>query len=346
MSHTLGQLAEKVQGVVKGDSSLVIERLGTLEKADNVALSFLANPKYLNHLATTSAGAVLVKTNELADLVENAIVVANPYLAFAQLSHLFVPKTHGWKGVHSSAVVSLKAILANDVVIGPNAVIDDDVVIGEGCVIGAGSVIGRGVKVGQNSIIYPNVTIYHDVEIGRSCIIHSTAVIGADGFGFAPSESGWEKIDQLGSVIIGNNVEIGASTTIDRGAIENTQIGHGVKIDNQVQIAHNVVIGDNTAIAACTAIAGSTTIGKFCTISGGVCIAGHLTLADKVHITGMSLISNSIAEGCSYSSGTGMEPTAKWRRTVARVRRIDEMAKQFAQLKQQVNKFLEKVDNK
>ncbi|RBP81895.1 UDP-3-O-(3-hydroxymyristoyl)glucosamine N-acyltransferase [Marinomonas rhizomae] len=344
MSHTLGQLATKVQGVVKGDECLLIEKLGTLEKATKTELSFLANPKYQHQLTSTSAGAVLVKTEELAQLVDNAIVVPNPYLAFAQLSHLFVPSTQSWKGIHPSAVISTNVIIADDVTIGPNVVIDDDVTIAEGCVIGAGCVIGRGVKVGKGTQLYPNVTFYHDVIIGDNCIFHSNSVIGADGFGFAPKVGGWEKINQLGAVIIGDNVEIGASTTIDRGALENTQIGCGVKIDNQVQIAHNVIIGDNTAIAACTAIAGSTKIGSFCTISGGVCIAGHLTIADSVHITGMSMISNSVAEAGSYSSGMGMEPTGKWRRTVARVRRIDEMAKQFAQLKQQVNKFLEKVD--
>ncbi|PYF78642.1 UDP-3-O-[3-hydroxymyristoyl] glucosamine N-acyltransferase [Marinomonas alcarazii] len=346
MSHTLGQLAANVQGVVKGNPNLIIEKLGTLENATPQELSFLANPKYQSQLATTSAGAVLVKTEELAQLVENAIVVANPYLAFAQLSTLFVPRTQCWSGIHPSAVVSSTAQLASDVVVGPNVVIDDNVVIAEGSVIGAGCVLSRGVRLGKNTKLYPNVTLYHDVVLGDSCIIHSAAVIGADGFGFAPNEGCWEKIHQLGSVVLGDAVEVGASTTIDRGAIENTLIGNGVKIDNQVQIAHNVIIGDNTAIAASTAIAGSTKIGALCTISGGVCIAGHLTIIDHVHITGMSLISNSILESGSYSSGMGMEPTSKWRRTVARVRRIDDMAKQFLQLKQQVNKFLEKVDNK
>lgn len=346
MGHTLGQLAAEVQGTVKGNADLIIEKLGTLENAGENELSFLANPKYRSQLASTSAGAVLVKTEELAQLVDNAIVVSNPYLAFAQLSNLFVPVTQGWSGIHPSVIVASNAMIGKGVIIGPNAVIDDNVKIEDGCVIGAGCVISRGSVIGKGSRLYPNVTLYHDVVIGEACIFHSGSVIGADGFGFAPTSDGWEKINQLGSVVIGNRVEIGASTTIDRGAIENTQIGHGVKIDNQVQIAHNVVIGDNTAIASSTAIAGSTKIGSFCTISGGVCIAGHLVIIDRVHITGMSMISNSIDEEGSYSSGMGMEPTAKWRRTVARVRRIDEMAKQFSQLKKQVNKFLEKVDNK
>lgn len=342
MGYTLAELAEKVQGVVKGNSELIINGIGTLEKAKVSSLSFLANPKYQSQLELTSAGAVLVKNSELAQLVENAIVVANPYLAFAQLTHLFAPTTQSWSGIHQSAVVSLKATIAEDVVIAPNVVIDDDALLAEGCVIGAGCVIGRGVKIGKGTRLYPNVTVYHDVAIGEACIIHSNAVIGADGFGFAPKPDGWEKIDQLGAVIIGDNVEIGASTTIDRGALENTQIGHGVKIDNQVQIAHNVIIGDNTAIAACTAIAGSTTIGAACTISGCAGVVGHIEIVDHVHITAMTMVSKSILESGSYSSGNGIEPTSKWRRSVARFRRLDSMAKKISQLEQKFNKLSDK----
>ena len=346
MSHTLGQLATIVQGVVKGDENLIIEKLGTLENATASELSFLANAKYQGYLTSTQAGAVLVKTEDLAQLVDNAIIVSNPYLAFAQLSHLFIPKTQSWSSIHESAVIAANTRIAPNACIGPNVVIDEDCDIAEDCVIGAGCVIGRGTIIGRGTRLYPNVTLYHDVIVGEDCILHSGAVIGADGFGFAPNQGHWEKIIQLGSVVIGNNVEVGANTTIDRGALENTLIGHGVIIDNQVQIAHNVVIGDNTAIAACTAIAGSTKIGASCTISGGVCIAGHLELADKVHVTAMSLISHSITEQGSYSSGMGMELTSKWRRTVARVRRLDEMAKQLLQMKKQVNRLLDKVDNK
>ncbi|RNF49294.1 UDP-3-O-(3-hydroxymyristoyl)glucosamine N-acyltransferase [Marinomonas hwangdonensis] len=346
MSHTLGQLATIVQGVVKGDENLIIEKLGTLENATASELSFLANSKYQGYLTSTQAGAVLVKTENLAQLVDNAIIVSNPYLAFAQLSHLFFPKIQSWSSIHESAVIAANTRIAPNACIGPNVVIDEDCDIAEDCVIGAGCVIGRGTIIGRGTRLYPNVTLYHDVIVGECCILHSGAVIGADGFGFAPNQGRWEKIVQLGSVVIGNKVEVGANTTIDRGALENTLIGHGVIIDNQVQIAHNVVIGDNTAIAACTAIAGSTKIGASCTISGGVGIAGHLELADKVHVTAMSLISHSITEQGSYSSGMGMELTSKWRRTVARVRRLDEMAKQLLQMKQQVNKLLDKVDNK
>lgn len=344
MSYTLGQLAEKVGGLVKGDSQLVIEKLGTLEKGTKNELSFLANPKYQSQLADTQAGAVLVKTEELAASLDNAIVVDNPYLAFAQLTHLFVPQKESWQGVHPSAVVADDVVVGNNVLIGPNAVVDAGVIIGDDCVIGANSVVSRGCSLGRGTRLYPNVTFYHDVHVGAECIFHSGSIIGADGFGFAPDNGQWEKIDQLGGVVIGDRVEIGSSTTIDRGAIENTQIGNGVKIDNQVQIAHNVVIGDNTAIAASAAIAGSARIGAFCTISGCVGIAGHITITDHVHITAMSMVSKSIPEAGSYSSGMGMEPTSKWRRSVARFRRIDNMAKQITTLEQKFNKLSEKVD--
>ena len=340
MDYTLAQLAKKVEGRVKGDPDLRVEGLGTLESGTPNQIGFLANPKYQSQLASTTLGAVLVKDDELSLAVENAIIVKNPYLAFAALSHLFVPTFQQWEGVNVSCVISKDATIAENVIIAPNVVIDADAVIEDGCVIGAGCVIGRGVRIGRKCHIYPNVTLYHDVSIGTDCIIHSGVVIGADGFGFAPTKKGWEKINQLGSVEIGNRVEIGANTTIDRGAIENTKIGDGVKIDNQVQIAHNVVIGDNTAIAGCAAIAGSTKIGSFCTIAGGVGIVGHLKIADCVHITAMSLVSKSILKEGSYSSGTGLEPTDKWRRSAARLRRIDDMAKQISKLEQQVNKLL------
>ncbi|GAB3488578.1 UDP-3-O-(3-hydroxymyristoyl)glucosamine N-acyltransferase [Marinomonas epiphytica] len=346
MGYSLAELASKVQGEVYGDPQWMIESLGTLQSADAKQLSFLANPKYASQLATSSAGAVLVKSLDLAKQTNNAIVVANPYLAFAQLTQLYLPTTVCWQGIHDSAVISSSASIGEQVVIGPNVVIDDDVVIGAGSTIGAGCVLSRGSQIGEGCQLYPNVTLYHDVCVGRQCIVHSGAVIGADGFGFAPQSNGWQKIHQLGSVTIGDQVEIGANTTIDRGAIENTQIGNGVKIDNQVQIAHNVIIGDNSAIAGGVLIAGSVEIGQFCTIAGGVGIAGHLSLTDRVHVTALSLISHSITEPGSYSSGTGMEPSSKWRRTVARLRRIDETAKQVLQLKKQVNKLLDKVEIK
>lgn len=338
MSFTLAELAEYVEGVVVGDPNYKIEQLGTLDKADSKALSFLANPKYQKKLSDTKAGAVLVKDQSFADMVQNAIVVKNPYLAFAQLTHRFVKQTQTWHGIHPSAVVASDVILGDQVQLGPNVVVEAGATLADGVEVGANSTVGANVRIGKGSKLAANVSLYQDVVIGEGCLIHSGAVIGADGFGFAPSSQGWVKIMQLGTVRIGDRVEIGANTTIDRGAIEDTCIGNGVIIDNQVQIAHNVIIGDNSAIAGCSAVAGSTSIGERCTIAGGVGIVGHLTITDDVHITAMSLVSKSISESGSYSSGTGLEPTDKWRRSVVRLKKIDDMAKQLAQLENKLNK--------
>lgn len=339
MAFTLAELASFIGGSVIGNPDHIIDKLGTLDDADEKSLSFLANPKYRNKLQNSQAGAVLLKQAELAPLVNNAILIDNPYLAFARLTHKFVKREQTWSGIHSSAVIADDVTIGKNVQIGPNVVIEKGAVLGDGVEIGAASVIGAHVRIGSNCRLAANVTIYYDVVIGDSCLFHSGAVIGADGFGFAPSRDGWTKIMQLGAVYIGNNVEIGANTTIDRGAIEDTRIGNGVIIDNQVQIAHNVVIGDNSAIAGCSAIAGSTRIGTGCTIAGGVGIIGHLTITDNVHITAMSLVSKSISESGSYSSGTGLEPTEKWRRSAARLRRIDEMAKQITNIEVRLNKL-------
>lgn len=332
MSFSLEQIANHVDGLVVGDSDYIIEKLGTLEHADAQALSFLANPKYRSQLATTQAGAVLIRDKADAEVVKNGVLVANPYLAFAKLTQLFDNRPKPLASIHASATIAQDVSLGKNLKIAPNVVIEEGAVIGDNVEIGANSVIGGRVKVGANTRIAANVSIYYDVEIGTDCLLHSGCVIGADGFGFAPSSEGWVKIMQLAAVTLGNGVEVGANTTIDRGALENTQIGNGVIIDNQVQIAHNVIIGDNSAIAGCSAIAGSTQIGQGCTISGGVGIIGHLTIVDGVHITAMSLVSKSIHKPGSYSSGTGLDSTDKWRKSAARLRRIDEMAKQIANL--------------
>ena len=332
MAFSLEQIASHIDGRVIGDTSYVIEKLGTLEHADAQALSFLANPKYQSQLATTQAGAVLIADKALSQGLKNAILVSNPYLAFAKLTHLFDNRPKPEASIHPSASIDESVVLGKNAKIAANVVLEKGVCLADNVEIGPNSVIGANVKVGENTRIAANVTLYYDVEIGKECLLHSGCVIGADGFGFAPSSEGWIKIMQLAAVTLGNNVEIGANTTIDRGALENTRIGNGVIIDNQVQIAHNVIIGDNSAIAGCSAVAGSTQIGQRCTISGGVGIIGHLTIADDVHVTAMSLVSKSIHKSGSYSSGTGLETTDKWRKTAARLRRIDDMAKHIAKL--------------
>jgi UDP-3-O-[3-hydroxymyristoyl] glucosamine N-acyltransferase len=254
---------------------------------------------------------------------------------FARITHLFNTAPPAVPGIHPAAVVAPEANLGADISIGPNAVIEPGAVIGEGAVIGANTYIGHDSRVGPRSRLMPGATLYYDVQLGADCLVHSQAVLGADGFGFAPGAEGWEKICQLGGVRIGDRVEIGAGTTIDRGALEHTVIDDGVIIDDQVHIAHNCRIGKNTAIAGCTGLAGSTIIGANCTLAGAIGVAGHLEICDGVHITGMSIVTKSITEPGSYSSGTPMMPTRDWRRSAVRFSQLDAIYQRLAALEKQ-----------
>lgn len=334
---TLAEIAELIGARVHGDPSKSIEGLATLASANGQQLSFFVNPRYLAALKSTRAGAVIVKPEQLNDTPCDALVCDNPYMAFAQLTAQFVTVPKVADGVHASAVVDPSASLAEGVVVGPRAVIGANVVVGVGTIIHPGVVIEAQCRLGAHCVLYPNVTLYHGVTLGDRVTLHSGTVIGADGFGFAPSRDGWVKIHQLGGVVIGSDVEIGANTTVDRGALDDTRIGNGVIIDNQVQIAHNVVIGDGTAIAGCTGIAGSTTIGKGCTIAGGAAIAGHLTIADGVHITATTLVSKSLTEKNSYSSGTPLEKTIKWKKNAARFNQLDDTVRRLNALEKKLN---------
>jgi UDP-3-O-[3-hydroxymyristoyl] glucosamine N-acyltransferase len=255
----------------------------------------------------------------------------NPYLGYAKLSQEFAP-TPDFSGIDKSAKVHPTATIGSAVNLAAGTVIGPYVTLGDAVSIGPNSVVGAHSSIGKRTNISANVTLYHGVEVGAFCIIHSGAVIGADGFGFAKDGPDWVKIAQLGGVTIGDHVEVGAGTSIDRGALDNTIIGYGVKLDNQVQIAHNVELGDYTAIAGCTAIAGSTKLGKHCTIAGACGITGHLTLVDGVHVTAMSLVTHSISEPGAYSSGTGLDKNQKWRRNATRFKQLDQMAKRLKQL--------------
>jgi len=337
-TYRLSELAEKLDGVIQGSDGTIFG-LNTLEKATQEQLSFLANPRYVSQLTSTSAGAVLV-TPEMADQVTGtALIVDSPYMAFAKVSQLFDWRLDDeFEGVHPSAFVHASATIGSNVTVGAGVVVDANVTLEDNCIIGPNCVIQAGSIVGQSSRLEANVTLYPDVVLGQNCLVHSGAVIGADGFGFAPSKQGWVKICQLGGVRIGHSVEIGANTTIDRGALDHTYIGDGVKLDNHIQIAHNVVIGEQTAIAGCTAVAGSTKIGRHCTIAGHCGITGHLTIADHTHITAMSLISKSItASGQAFSSGTGQEKHSDWKRNVVRFRQLDDMARRLKQLEQKID---------
>lgn len=337
--YSLLQLAELLSADLQGDGNYIVSGLATLEKAKSTDLTFIANSKYHKYLSDTQAGAVLMAPADVGLYEGNALVIKDPYLAYARVSHLFMSGEDTVKGIASSAVISASAQIANSASIGHGVVIGERTIIGEGAVIGANTVIADDCVIGEESTLKPNVTLYADVHIGRSCLIHSGAVIGADGFGFANENGAWVKIAQLGGVRIGNHVEVGAGTTIDRGALEHTTVSDGVILDNQIQIAHNVFIGENSAIAGCTAVAGSTKIGAGCTIAGACGITGHLDLAPGSHVTAMSLVTKSITKPGVYSSGTGMLPHKQWKKNVVRFRQLDDLARRIKSVEDKITEI-------
>ncbi|MDE2304773.1 MAG: UDP-3-O-(3-hydroxymyristoyl)glucosamine N-acyltransferase [Gammaproteobacteria bacterium] len=319
---SLGELAVRFGLSLRGDPDLNVDRVATLGSATPGCLSFLANRRYRRLLGATQASAVVLSAADAADCPVAALIDPNPYLAYARIASLLHPTPLAEPGVHPSAVVAPAARVAESATVAAFVVIEPDVEIGERCYVGPGSVLQRGARLGDDTRLLARVTIGERVRIGRRGLVHPGAVIGSDGFGFARDREAWVKVPQLGAVRIGDDVEIGANTTIDRGAIEDTVIGDGVKLDNQIQVAHNVVIGAHTAIAACTGISGSTTIGERCMIGGMVGFAGHLTIADDVVVTGLTLVSASIRQSGSYSAGVPAVETREWRRTVANLRRL------------------------
>ncbi|HSC75348.1 MAG TPA: UDP-3-O-(3-hydroxymyristoyl)glucosamine N-acyltransferase [Pseudomonadales bacterium] len=330
--YTLTDIAERFSLRLQGRSGLLVDQdisisgLATLSSAGRSQLSFFSNVAYREQLQNTRAAAVILKENAIEDCPVPCLVTDNPYLAYAKISALFDTKPVSVPGIHPSAFVDPSASVAASASIGPQCVVSANALIGEDVVLNAGCVIGEASVIGAQGYLHSRVTVCHGVTVGDNVVIHSGAVIGSDGFGFAPDFSvagGWCKIHQLGGVVIGNRVEIGANTCIDRGALDDTVIGDGVIIDNLVQIAHNVKIGNNTAIAACSGIAGSTEIGQNCTISGAVGIVGHIKIADRVHITAKSLVTGSINEAGSYSSGTALSPTTAWRRNAVRFSQLE-----------------------
>jgi UDP-3-O-[3-hydroxymyristoyl] glucosamine N-acyltransferase len=320
---SLGELAVRFGLTLRGEPGLKVHAVATLSRAQSGSLSFLANSRYRRLLETTRATAVLMSAEDEAHCPVAALIHPNPYLAYARIATLMHPAASAAPGIHASAVVGSAARIASSASIGPLAVIEDDAEIGERVSIGPGCIVQRGVRIGADSILVSRVNLYPGVSLGQRCILHAGAVVGADGFGFAANAGTWTKVPQIGSVRIGDDVEIGANTTIDRGAIDDTVVEDGVKLDNQIQVGHNVLIGAHTAIAACTGISGSTVIGQRCMIGGMVGFAGHLTVADDVVVTGCSLVSASIKKAGSYSSGMPTVETRLWRRMVAHLRRLD-----------------------
>jgi len=339
-SWQLGDLAAALGVELRGDPALEVNGMATLGTARRGQLGFLANPLYRSQLNGTQATAVIVHPQVADECPVAALISDNPYLVYSRVSHFFDRRPRPDAGVHATAWVADGAQLGEGCRIGPNAVIEAGAQLGENVEIGAGTVVGANSVIGADCTLHANVTLYHGVTIGQRCTLHSGVVIGADGFGFANEKGHWKKIAQLGGVTIGDDVDVGANTTIDRGAIQDTRIGNGVILDNQIQIAHNVEIGEGTAIAGCTGIAGSTRIGKYCTIAGAVGIAGHLDIADRVHLTMRSAITKSITEAGSYSSGTAMSTTAEWRKNAARFRSLDEMARKISRLEKQIKALL------
>lgn len=334
-SYTLAQIATCLQGEYHGDANCILTGISPLQEAQPGHISFLHNPKYRKELKLTKASAVIIAPEDLSACPVNAIVVKNPYLGYAKAAALFATELHETIGIHPTAVIGQNCSIAASASIGPYTVIANGVVIGERTVIGPHCIIGERSVIAEDVYLWPQVTLYHETQLGARTMIHSGAVIGSDGFGLAKNEQGgWHKIPQLGCVIIGSDVEIGANTTIDRGALGNTIIGDGVKLDNQIQIGHNVQIGDHTAIAGTAAIAGSTKIGNHCTIGGGAAIAGHLTIADFVTLTGTATVPKSLLEPGAYGSGIPAMPYEEFRKNAVRFRKLDQMARRLIKLEQ------------
>lgn len=338
MTYTLEQLAELTNSTFNGEKSTEINSVAALNEASKGQISFVSNPKYISQLESSNATAVILNKELAEGYSGNALVNEDPYLTFARVLKIIYTQPKTSAVVHENAIIADTAKLDSSASIGPNVVIEQNVTIGENVRIDAGCYIGEGSNIYNDVHLYPNVTIYKDTEIGRDTIIHSGAVIGADGFGFSPTpEKQWFKILQIGNVVIGEDVEIGSNTTIDRAALGTTNIHNGVKLDSQIHIGHNVKIDEYTVIAGGTVIAGSSTIGKRCQIGGAVAIAGHLNVVDDVMITGKCMVIKSIKQPGVYSSGITADENKKWRKNAARFRSLDDMAKKIRDLEKRLN---------
>ncbi|MCU7958690.1 MAG: UDP-3-O-(3-hydroxymyristoyl)glucosamine N-acyltransferase [gamma proteobacterium symbiont of Bathyaustriella thionipta] len=321
----LQDMAAQLNVELRGDGQVDISHVNTLQEAGQGALSFLSNSRYRKFLSSTQASAVIVE-RRYADLVKNNVLIAeNPYLVFARASRLLNPDAEIKAGIHSSAIIDDTAEIDASAFIGPAVVIGSNSVIGAGVSIAAACVIGANCRIGPESCLKARVTLCDDTVLGDRCIIHPGAVIGSDGFGLANDNGHWVKIPQVGRVVIGNDVEVGANTTIDRGSLNETVIEEGVKLDNLIQVGHNVHIGKHTAAAAFTGISGSTRIGDYCLLAGGVGFAGHLKTADHVQVTGMTLVTRSLDEAGVYSGNLPASSNRQWRKNVVNFRRLDKL---------------------
>ena len=346
MTVSLGELAVRFGCELRGDPAATVDSVAALSQAGPRAVSFLANPKYVTQLADTRAGAVILDARSAASARVPVLVAANPHATFARVATLLHPDPPLNPGVHPAATVSRSAQVDASSEIAAGAFVGDDARIGAGCYIGPGSVVERGARIGDHCRLVARVVIGPRVSLGQRCIVQPGAVVGGDGFGYAPEKGTWVKVPQLGSVVVGDDVEIGANTTIDRGALEDTVIEEGVKLDNLIMIAHNCRIGAHSALAACVAIAGSSVLGKRCILGGRAGLTGHITLCDDVVVLGTSFISHSISKPGVYSSALPSEEAGVWRRIVGRIKRLDSMAKRLRNVEKHAGISAAHVDNK
>jgi len=335
-NYSVAEIAKLLDAEFVGDGSHLITGIASLDKAEESDISFLNNSKFKSQLNTTQAGCVLLSEESKSLVLTNAIVLPDPYLGFARVAQLLDSTPIPEANIHKSAQISTTSKLGSNVSIAAGVVVEDNCIIGNNVIIGANTVISQGSEIGDNTRIFTNVSVYHYTSIGNSCLIHAGAVIGSDGFGFANDKGEWVKIPQTGKVVIGDNVEVGANACIDRGALNNTIIGSGVKLDNFCHIAHNVELGSHVAMAAYAGVAGSSVVGDYSTFSGRTTILGHLNIAARTHVTACSLINRSNKEPGVFSSGTGMQDNKSWRKSVARFRQLDDMAKQIKALEKQL----------
>ncbi len=333
MTLPLTQLADHLGASLRGNGDVLVDRVTTLSDAGPGAVSFFSNARYRCQLASCKASAIILAEADATQAPTAALVVKHPYLAYAKAVELLHPRENRREGIHPLACVDASALVDSTAWIGAHSIIEANARVGAGTQIGSACTVGTGVQIGSECDLIARVTVLAGACLGDRVMLHPGVVIGSDGFGQASTGKGWKKVPQIGSVRIADDVEIGANSCVDRGALGDTVIETGVRIDNQVQIAHNVFIGAHTAIAACVGISGSVKIGQHCTFAGGVGLVGHLTIADHVDITGMSMVTHSIGKAGSYSSGTPLMGTTLWRKNAVRIKSLDALFRRLMKYK-------------
>ncbi len=338
---SLGEIANIIGAECHGDCTVTVHSVADIKEASSGQISFITNKDYLHYLETTDATAVITSYNLVSasssfNIKPDLLLMENPYLGYAIISRLFDTTPSQASGINPSAVIAEDVQIAKSASVAAQVVIESGCEIGEDVIIGSGCHLGCDVKLDDGCRLWSGVNIYHGVRIGKRALIHSGCVIGSDGFGFANDGGKWEKIAQLGTVVIGDDFEAGANTTIDRGALNNTIIGNGVKLDNLVHIAHNVEIGDASAMAAMSGVAGGTIIGKGCTFSGRTSVIGHLEICDNAHLTATTMLSHSISEPGVYSSGDVAQTNKLWKRKIARMRQLDDLFTKVRSLEKEI----------